>query len=237
MPALEDIIVEPPGEGEVIDPMGWFDSPGPFELEVGCGKGGFLLHRAMSNPHIRMLGIEWANKFFKHCAERMARRGVPNVRVMRTDAKFFVLNHLPADCVSVLHLYHPDPWPKKRHHKRRLVQEPFVAAAVRTIVPGGQWIIQSDHADYFEQMHRLIGAHPEMREIRWEESAAPVIRPPEVESEAGDGEQVATKLGSSADPAVDWQGTNFEIKYAREGRPIHKAAFRRSQSPSGGGPE
>jgi len=233
MAMTQEIIVEPPADGQMVDPMRWFETPGPFELEIGCGKGGFLLHRAMRNPQIRMLGIEWANKFFKHCAERMARRGVTNVRVMRTDAKFFVMNHLPAECVSVLHLYHPDPWPKKRHRKRRLVQEPFVAAAVRALVRGGQWLIQSDHAEYFEQMQRLIGGHAEMREIAWEESAAPMIRPPEVESEESAGEEVermAARERVSTDPAVDWKGTNFEIKYAREGRAIYRVAFARNRA-------
>jgi tRNA (guanine-N7-)-methyltransferase len=237
MPTIHEIMVEPPAEGEIVDPMAWFETPGPFELEIGCGKGGFLLHRATGNPHIRMLGIEWANKFFKHGADRMARRGVGNVRVMRTDAKFFVVNHLPPECVSVLHLYHPDPWPKKRHHKRRLVQEPFVAAAVRALVRGGQWLIQSDHAEYFEQMQRLIGGHAEMREIPWEESAAPMVRLPEVESEEEGGhgdaetrrrEDAQPQPRARLDPAVEWRGTNFEIKYAREGREIYRAAFARN---------
>ena len=68
----------------------------------------------------------------------MARRGVDNVRVMRTDARYLVQNHLPDACVSVLHLYHPDPWPKKRHHKRRLVQADFVRAVVRAEARGSR---------------------------------------------------------------------------------------------------
>ena len=197
----QDIIIEPPEDDEIVDPTCWFDTPGPFELEIGCGKGGFLLHRAMSNPSARLLGIEWANKYYRHCADRMARRGVANVRVMRTDAKFFVINHLPPACVSILHLYHPDPWPKKRHHKRRLVQLDFLEAAVRVLVPHGMWLIQSDHADYFEEIRRLLGDHPSFTEITWED--ADVFGGPE------------------------WKGTNFEIKYAREGRQIHRVAYRR----------
>ena len=206
MMTVADIVVEPPAEGEIIDPMSWFDTPGLFELEIGCGKGGFLLSRATTNPHIRMLGIEWANKYFRSCADRMARRGVANVRVMRADAKEFVMRHLPPACVTVLHLYHPDPWPKKRHHKRRLVQQPFVDAAVRALVHGGQWLVQSDHAEYFEQIQGLLSAHADLTEIPWEQSAAP----------AGD----------------DWAGTNYEIKYAREGRTIHRAAFARAGDPA-----
>jgi tRNA (guanine-N7-)-methyltransferase len=207
MPTMQDIIVEPPAAEEVVDPMTWFDTPGPFELEIGCGKGGFLLSRARASPHLRLLGIEWANKFFKYAADRMARHSAAqrlragNVRVMRTDAAHFVRHHLPPACVEVLHLYHPDPWPKKRHHKRRLIQPDFVEAAIRVIAPGGRWLVQSDHAEYYEQIERLLGARLELAAIEWTEA--------------------------EADPEPNWQGTNFEIKYAREGRTIHRAAFRR----------
>lgn len=194
-------MVEPPAEGCVVDPMTWFESPGPLEIEIGCGKGGFLLNRAQAHPQIRMLGIEWANKYYRFCADRMARWGVRNVRVMRTDAKFFVLHHLPPGCVSVLHLYHPDPWPKKRHHKRRLVQVAFAEAAVRTLESGGKWFIQSDHEEYFQQIQSVLGACSGLKEVSWDEDKTL--------------------------PGPDWAGTNYEIKYAREGRTIHRIAYRR----------
>jgi tRNA (guanine-N7-)-methyltransferase len=200
MPSLEDIMVDPPPPGgAVVEPMAWFDSPGPFELEIGCGKGGFLLNRARANPHLRLLGIEWANKYYRYCADRMARWGITNVRVMRTDAKIFVINHLPLACLSVVHLYHPDPWPKKRHHKRRMVQPDFVEAVVRALVPGGQWFIQSDHTEYFEQIRQVIGQRPELSPIPWE--------------------------GGDRDAGPDWVGTNYEIKYGKEGRIIYRVAY------------
>ena len=74
----------------------------------------------------------------------MARWHLTNVRVMRADAKLFVMRHLPEACMSVLHLYHPDPWNKKRHHKRRMVQPDFVDAVVRGLAPDGRWLIQSE---------------------------------------------------------------------------------------------
>lgn len=201
MLGVEDIMVEPPAEGQVVDPMAWFESPGALEIEIGCGKGGFLLNRARVHPEIRMLGIEWANKYYRYCADRMARWDVRNVRVMRTDAKFLVLHHLPPGCVSVLHLYHPDPWPKKRHHKRRLVQVDFAQAVVRMLVPGGKWFIQSDHEEYFQQIHEVLGACAGLEEVSWDKD--------------------------ETQPGPDWAGTNFEIKYAREGRTIHRIAYQR----------
>ena len=201
MVVVENIMIEPPADGVVVDPMAWFDTPGPFELEIGCGKGGFLLSRARAHPEIRLLGIEWANKYFRFCADRMARWGLTNVRVMRTDARVFVMQHLPPASVSVLHLYHPDPWPKKRHHKRRLVQDDFVEGAVRVLTLHGRWLVQSDHEEYFMQIRDLLGRRPELAEVPWDDSAV------------------------ETDP--DWRGTNFEIKYSREGRAILRAAYRR----------
>jgi tRNA (guanine-N7-)-methyltransferase len=199
MPTIDDIIVEPPSEGVVVDPMDWYESSGPFELEIGCGKGGFLLGRARAQPHLRLLGIEWANKYFHFAADRMARWQLTNVRVMRADARFFVMHHLPPACVTVLHLYHPDPWPKKRHHKRRLIQPDFVEAAIRALAPGARWLIQSDHDEYFHVIRDELGRRPELKTVPWNET--------------------------DAAPDSDWQGTNFEVKYAREGRRIHRAAY------------
>jgi tRNA (guanine-N7-)-methyltransferase len=200
--SVDAITIEPPPEGVVVDPSSWFDAPGPFEVEIGCGKGGFLLSRARAFPVIRFLGIEWANKFYRYAADRMARWQVSNVRLMRTDAGVFVTRHLPPECVSVLHLYHPDPWPKKRHHKRRLVQPHFAEAAIRCLVSGGRWMIQSDHEEYFHWIRSVLDGHTDLREIDWDEADA------------------------SAGP--DWKGTNFEVKYTREGRRIHRVAYEKS---------
>lgn len=199
MLALEDVIIEAPIDDAIVDPLSWFATPGPFELEIGSGKGGFLVSRATNNPDIRMLGIEWANKFFKYIVDRIARRELENVRVMRADASFFVMNHLPASCIDVLHLYHPDPWPKARHHKRRLMQPSFVEAAVRALKPSARWLVQSDHEEYFHEMRALLDARAELSQIPWE--------------------------SRESKPGPEWEGTNFEIKYVREGRPIYRAAF------------
>jgi tRNA (guanine-N7-)-methyltransferase len=152
---------------------------------------------------VRLLGIEWANKFYRHAADRMARWKLTNVRVMRTEARQFVVRNLPAACVSVLHLYHPDPWPKRKHHKRRLVDAAFVEAVAKTLIPGGRWRIQTDHLEYFEVIVRLVNDQPLLAKSLWE--------------------------GDGAAFAEEWPGTNFEIKYSREGRAIHRAAFQKRQ--------
>lgn len=197
---LDHIAVPPPVDDEIVDPMAWFETPGPFELEIGCGKGGFLLSRARAHPELRLLGIEWANKYFKFAADRLARWKLTNARVMRTDAGIFVTRHLPPRCLSALHVYHPDPWPKKRHHKRRLIRPDFVHAVVRVLKPDARLLIQTDHEEYFAASRDLLVGQSQLSEIPWGED------------------------GFGAGP--EWEGTNFEIKYAREGRKIYRASYR-----------
>lgn len=175
----------------------------PIELEIGCGKGAFLLRQAKAHPERNFVGIEWANKFYKFAADRMARWGQSNVRIMRTDAREFVMTRLIAECLSALHIYHPDPWPKKKHLRRRLIQPPFLDAAIRVLRPGARLALQTDHADYFEQMKSVTAARRELIAVPFEDD------------EHG-----------SADGSIK---TNFEIKYLREGRPIYRLAFRKSQ--------
>ncbi|MGB0717416.1 MAG: tRNA (guanosine(46)-N7)-methyltransferase TrmB, partial [Phycisphaerae bacterium] len=165
---IEDIIVAPPELEERVDPRTWFEGEGPFELEIGCGKGGFLLGRARHRPDVRLLGIEWAHKYFKHAADRMVRWGAHNVRVMRTDAKVFVMHHLVPDCLNVLHIYHPDPWPKARHHKRRLIQADFVASAVTCLHDNGKLMFQSDHQEYFEEASEVLQENPDLTPLDWD---------------------------------------------------------------------
>ncbi len=199
--SIDDIAIDPASLPERTDLRELFPGHGPIELEVGIGKGTFLLRQAQAHPERNYLGIEWANAFYQYAADRMARWGVTNVRVMRTDAKHFVCHRLADACLSAMHIYHPDPWPKKRHHKRRLIQKDFVDAAVRVLSPGARLAIQTDHAEYFEQIRALTTTRPELEQIAFE-----------------DAEYGAVEGGVK---------TNFEVKYQREGRTFYRLAFRR----------
>lgn len=188
-----------------LDNFSWpalFGDDNPIELEVGTGKAAFLLRRAQAHPERNFLGIEWANEFYKFAADRMRRWQVPNVRMLRADASHFIRIVCPRNSISVLHVYHPDPWPKKRHHKRRLFQQPLVDAAVDCLVPGGHWAVQTDHAEYFEIIQALLRKHPRLTEVPFDN--------PEFGVE---------------NTRVE---TNFEIKYLREGREIYQIAVRRT---------
>ena len=187
--------------GKPADLPALFGNANPVELEIGCGKGGFLLRMAQAFPQRNFLGIEWANPYYKFAADRMARWGVTNVRILRTDARNFVTHRLAPGCLSALHVYHPDPWPKKRHHKRRLFTPDFIKAAVDALAPGARLAIQTDHAEYFEQIRKVTSARPELEEILFDNPQS-----------------------GTFDERTE---TNFEIKYLREGRQIHRLAFRR----------
>lgn len=198
----------PPGNiairPEDLDDLRWsglFQNENFVEVEIGCGKAGFLLRRAQAHPETNFLGIEWANEFFRYAVDRMERWKIPNVRLVRTDASQFVRLQCPRGSLSALHIYHPDPWPKKRHHRRRLFQQPFVAAAAVCLKPGGRLAIQTDHAEYFEIINALVNAEPLLEETEF------------------------------CDPAFGVQderiATNFETKYLKEGRTIHRIALRR----------
>jgi tRNA (guanine-N7-)-methyltransferase len=212
LPPLPDDVVERP-ESAWIDPRAWFDEPErPFELEIGSGKGTFLAQQAKLQPGVNFLGIEYAREFFAYAADRIRRNDLTNVRMLYADAAAFVRLRVPSEIVRVLHLYFPDPWPKTRHHKRRMVQNEFLAHAWRILEPGGELRVVTDHADYWAWMEEHFepwcapGHEWGGRAMRFER--LPFERP----ASAGEGEVV---------------GTNFERKYRREGRPFNATILRK----------
>lgn len=202
MLTMDAITVAPESLGDVADLRDVFGNDHPVELEIGCGKAGFLLRQAKTHPERNYFGIEWANQYYRFAADRMARWGMTNVRVMRCDAKEFVLRRLAPASLFALHVYHPDPWPKRRHRKRRMFTPDFVEAAVRALVPGGRLAAQSDHAEYFCQIQSVILSHAASTVVPFDDAEFGAVE-----------EQVQT---------------NFEIKYLREGRPIYHLAVRKA---------
>ena len=112
-------------EGGAALDRAWF-FPGaarPMELEIGSGKGTFLLQEAARRPETDFLGIEYAGEFFRYAADRLRRHAVSNARLLYVDAVQFLRHWLAPGSVQAIHLYFSDPWPKSRHHKRRVVQD------------------------------------------------------------------------------------------------------------------
>lgn len=193
----------PPFDAGPWDPRVLFADPGrPFELEIGSGKGTFLVQQAELQQETNFLGIEWAGEFFRYAADRLRRRAFENVRMLHDDATEIVVHRLPDSCCRVVHLYFSDPWPKSRHHKRRVVQDETMAAVHRVLAPDGEFRIVTDHDDLWAWYEDHAARH-----------ASLFARGPfESPASAGEGEVV---------------GTNFERKFRREGRPFHAMTLRR----------
>ncbi len=216
-----------PGAGRV-DPRSWFPDPSrPFELEIGSGKGTFLLQQAALEPGTNYLGIEWAGEFYEYAADRVRRAGLENVRLLRGDAAEFIRWRCGNGVARVVHLYFPDPWPKTRHHKRRIVTEAFLGEVWRVLAPGGELRVVTDHEGYWEWMEerfeQVTGARVQESGVRGQGSG---VRG-QTSEQRPLFERVAFERPGSAGGA-ELVGTNFERKYRREGRPFHAAVLRKS---------
>ncbi|MDE0041649.1 MAG: tRNA (guanosine(46)-N7)-methyltransferase TrmB [Candidatus Poribacteria bacterium] len=199
---------------DICPPICWeaiFGNENPVEIEVGCGKGRFLLEAARQHPEINYLGIERApkyvrqtlqrfQKYIKHTNLRTGRLEAslfPNVQLAWSDAARFVECYVAEACVQAYHVYFPDPWPKKRQHKRRIFRnETWLRGIERTLYPsGGRLYVVTDYGEYFDEIR-----------CRLNQSTCLVETPP------------------TCDQTEHIQ-TNFEMKYLAEGRKIFRAVF------------
>jgi tRNA (guanine-N7-)-methyltransferase len=148
-----------------------FGNANPVEIEVGFGKGLFLLQASQSSPEVNFLGIEILRKYQLFTATRLAKRGLANVRLVQADARLFFHDFLASESMRAIHIYFPDPWWKRRHHKRRVFTSEFVAECRRILQPGGRLLMATDVADYFQLVTELMRAHPDLRPVPVAETA------------------------------------------------------------------
>ncbi len=189
----------PPIDAGAVDMRNWFSDTScanPLELEIGSGKGTFLCQQASLTPNVNYIGVEYAKAFWRHAADRCRRRGLENIRIVHGEAGSFVRYRVADASLRCVHIYFPDPWPKKRHHKRRLVQAPFLTLLHQKLETDGRIRIVTDHAQYYEWMTQ----HIQQVESKFEQL------PFHPADGANDGELT---------------GTNFERKYRCEGRPFY----------------
>ncbi len=143
---------------ETIDPHSLFARAAPLLLEIGFGNGDALARMAAAHPDRNYLGIEVHRPGVGSLMLQLEREGIGNVRVIADDAGE-VLSRLPDTSLDAVYLFFPDPWPKKRHHKRRLVQTLFVDRLWHKLRPGAVFHLATDWQDYAEQMLAVLGAH------------------------------------------------------------------------------
>jgi tRNA (guanine-N7-)-methyltransferase len=163
---------------------------GGWEVEIGFGKGRYLIRRALESPRRRFLGIEMAAAYHRLVAGRAERRGVDNLALIRGEALYVLAALLPIGFASAVHVYFPDPWPKARHQKRRLFDPETVDLVLDLLEPGGRLYFATDFLEYGRSVEDLLESHP------------------------------ATEVRSLSGPWPDGARTNYEAKYQGEGRPI-----------------
>ena len=142
---------------EPIDFAARFEHPErPFEIDLGCGKGRFLLARARKFPEINFLGIDRQLGRIRKIGSKALRAGLFNIRLLRLDAYYTVTYLIPPQSVDAYYIFYPDPWPKGKHHHNRIFNGLFMDAIARTLKPGGKIHASTDHLPYFEEIYRLL---------------------------------------------------------------------------------
>jgi tRNA (guanine-N7-)-methyltransferase len=129
----------------------------PIEIDLGCGDGSFLVEIAAANPARDFLGIERLPGRIRSAHRKITERGLTNARVLLVETSYAVRRMLPASSVAQFYLMFPDPWPKRRHWRRRVVTEDFFTSIHRALVPQGVLRIATDQIDYFREIERLAG--------------------------------------------------------------------------------
>lgn len=173
-----------------------------WEVELGFGKGRYLLHRAVSEPNRGFIGVEMAGSYYRLAQQRMCRRRLTNTVLIHGEALYVLSVVLPRGFASAVHVYFPDPWPKARHQKRRLFDTETIDLVLDLLVEDGRLYFATDFLEYGEVVKGIMESYPAI--------------------------EVAEVSGLWADGAR----TNYEAKYLREGRPILRLEVQRTAQAS-----
>jgi len=144
-----------------LDLAALFPQPQPLEVELGCGDASFLVEYAHQHPERNFLGVERLLGRIAKLDRKGRRAGLTNLRGVRIESSYLLEWLLPPHSVAALHLYFPDPWPKQKHRRHRLVNERFPALARQVLQPEGMVFLRTDDADYFAQMQAVFAAAKE----------------------------------------------------------------------------
>ena len=140
-----------------------FPKAQPLEVELGCGDASFLVEYARRHPEWNFIGVERLLGRLRKLDRKGHRAGLTNLRGVRIESSYFLEYPLPRHSTSALHIYFPDPWPKKKHRKHRLINERFPELARLALAPGGAVFLRTDDVDYFQQMTEVFSRHREFQ--------------------------------------------------------------------------
>ncbi len=181
-----------------------FGNDKPLEVEIGSGKGLFIATASLANPHSNFLGIEIVAKYAAHAAGRIVKAGADNAMMVCGDAQPLLAGRIDDESLEAVHVYFPDPWWKKRHRKRRVVNAASVIHIVRVLRPGGRLHFWTDVLDYFENTVEMIA------------EIAPELGVPIPEEEA------------EAKHQLDYR-THFERRSRQHHIPVYRVRYEKSR--------
>ena len=199
---LVPYLLEPPDPPAPLDWRAVFGNDNPVEIEVGFGKGLFLVGAAQACPAVNFLGVEIVRKYQLFTATRMAKRGLTNVRLVKADARLFLRDCVADASVQAVHVYFPDPWWKKRHWKRRVFTAEFARQCARVLRTQGRLYAATDVDEYFGVITELLGQQAGLTPL-----PVPDLKQPEHD--------------------LDYL-TNFDRKARKQGKPIFRGIYERA---------
>ena len=190
--------------GGVLDWSTFFGNDNPVEIDVGCGRGLFVVHAAEAHPERNFLGIEVDYREGRRGAARLKKRDYANARILGGDANIPFQKMIMPHSVDAIHVYFPDPWWKRKHRSRRVFNDKFVDMCSRLLVPGGLLHSWTDVEEYFGVISSLMEHHEDF-----------VTLPPPEERQPEDD--------------MDYQ-TSYERKKRKLGLPIHRGRWQRVET-------
>lgn len=202
-PEMDEYLISPGSIDEYLRFDEIFGNDKPVDIEIGTGKGRFILSESLKSPEINFFGIERSLKWLRIAVLRAVKKPRDNCRFMCFDADFVVKLLIQPEAINAYHVYFPDPWHKKRHHKRRILNPRFLERAAETLKPNGYIHLKTDHRGYYDmacESFAECGLYEKQNEIFTNERIDKIQE-------------------------ADEDATHFEIKYLRQARTIHSADF------------